>query len=216
MFCSQTRFFFLHTRTKPKERKKYIDFVSSKAASAHRPAASLSMLALPHRWSISHGDDPCYISHVQPPFLYWLWWEQTRPTGSLVSRWKKWKVQHLQKQSVAAKLSFLAARGWKQRPSLLRERKEEHSFKHPRAVGKNVSSFNFQSYASPPPPPRPNFNESFKNVPLCTSVTLRVHGARVKHAIHQNKINKSRVFLLETAGKKKKKRCLLPTCLWWQ
>lgn len=35
-------------------------------------------------------------------------------------------------------------------------------------------------------------------------MSLRVPGARVKQVIHQNKINNSRVFLLESAGEKKK------------
>lgn len=175
------------------------------------PAASLELFPL--CWSISRGDDPRYISHVQPSFLYWLWWEQTQPAETLVSRLKKWKAQHLQKQSVATKWSFSGGGGGESsgHPCIVRGRRNIPS-NTPRVVGKNVLSFSFQSWDFFPPLWL-NFEKSLKNVPLCTSVSLRVHGPRVKHVIHQNKINNSRVFLLERGGKK---RCLLPTCLWWQ
>lgn len=101
-----------------------------------------------------------------------------------------------------------ASRGMETGCSLLRERKLEHSFKHPGVVGRNVLSFNFQSkdgfffFQL-------KFKDSLKNAPFCAFVSLWVHkvtqnsaGQKVKHVIHQNKINNERVFLLESAGKK--------------
>lgn len=105
--------------------------------------------------------------------------------------------------------------------SLLWERKAdlfEHSFKHPGVVGKNVLtlSFNFQSEDFSFFFFQLKFKDSLKNVFflwLCILLSVRQSstGQRVKHVIHQNKINNERVFLLESAGEKK---CLLPTCLW--
>lgn len=61
------------------------------------------------------------------------------------------------------------------------------------------------------------FKDSLKNAPFCAFVSLWVHkvtqnsaGQKVKHVIHQNKINNERVFLLESAGKKKMFAANLP------
>lgn len=187
------------------------EYISSARTSAVPYMSPLSKLVFPLCWSISLHDDQRYISHIQASFLYWLWQGQTLNGESLMSQLKKWKHKHLHERGPKVTPQRCCwVSGWVQGalPGPWEEGGPLGAFlQTPRSCWQECVNFKFQVRIF-------FLSDSLKNVPFfCAFVSVWVHrvtpGQRVKHVIHQNKINNERVFLLESAGEKKNVCCQL-------